>query len=231
MIQLDVLYEDNHLLVVNKPAGLATMGALPGEDTLAEVAKRYLKRKYDKPGNVYVGVVSRLDNPVSGAIVLARTSKAASRLSEQFREHQVEKRYWALSSSKDAAAGLPDAGQLLNWLRKDESRRCMCVCGPRAAGAVRAELTYRVLLRLPQRLWLELNLITGRKHQIRVQLSDAGCPIDGDSRYGSRVAFPHGIALHSRWLQFEHPVRHELLTFTAPLPESWPALPPQLARC
>ena len=177
MIRLEVLYEDNHLLVVNKPAGIATMGALTGEDTLAETAKRYLKNRYNKPGNVFWGVVSRLDSPVTGAVVLARTSKAASRLSEQFREREVQKRYWALTTAERSAVRLEPSGRLIHWLRKDESRRRMVVCGQQIPGAVRAELTYRTLLQQTPYNWLELHLITWRKHQIRVQLAGTGGPM------------------------------------------------------
>jgi 23S rRNA pseudouridine1911/1915/1917 synthase len=225
---LDVLYEDNHLLAVNKPAQLATMGVADDRPTLLTLAKEYVRRKYDKPGNVFLGIVSRLDAPVTGVVLLARTSKAAQRLTKQFRERSVEKTYWAL------VAGIvePPAGRLLHYLRKDDRHRRMHVCEPQSPGAQRAELTYRVLdeADAPRSrasaaaTLLEVRLLTGRKHQIRVQLSAAGFPIVGDRKYGSRRAFPQGIALHARRLVVVHPVRKVVLTIEAPLPPSWHGL-------
>jgi 23S rRNA pseudouridine1911/1915/1917 synthase len=237
---LDVLYEDNHLLAVNKPAMLPTMGVAEDRAALLGVAKDYVRRKYNKPGNVYLGIVSRLDAPVTGVVLLARTSKAAGRLSAQFRDRDVEKVYWAIVEGRME----PAEGRLVDFLRKDERHRRMHVAAASAAGAQRAELTYSVMGKdretgrqmelqvvdvspcLPVSLspglsLLEVRPLTGRKHQIRLQLSHAGYPIVGDRKYGSTMAFPAGIALHSRRLVIEHPVSKMQLAFEAPLPASW----------
>src|SRR5262245_61476525 len=194
---LEVLYEDNHLLAVNKPAMLPTMGVADDRESLLDVAKDYVRRKYNKPGNVYLGIISRLDAPVTGVVLLARTSKAASRLSAQFRERDVEKTYWVIVEGHID----PPAGRLVDHVRKDERHRRMHIAPATTSDAQRAELSY---VTLPHELGplslLEAQLHTGRKHQIRVQLSHAGFPIVGDRKYGSRHAFSPGIALHSRRL-------------------------------
>lgn len=214
---LQIVFEDNHLLVIVKPAGLATMGVVEGTPSAVTEAKRYLKRTYNKPGNVYVGIVSRLDAAVSGVLVLARTSKAAARLSEQFRESQPEKIYWA------AVEALPDppAGRLEHWLLKDEPHRCMSIVKPHTKGAQRAKLSYRLLQPLKAGALLEVQLETGRKHQIRLQLAEIGCPVLGDKKYGSQRPFPAGIALHARKLTLDHPTKKTRLEFVAPLPAAW----------
>jgi 23S rRNA pseudouridine1911/1915/1917 synthase len=223
---LEVLYEDNHLLAVNKPAMLPTMGVSEDRPSLLAAAKDYVRRKYAKPGNVYLGIVSRLDAPVTGVVLMARTSKAAARLAEQFRERDVEKIYWAIVEGVIE----PRAGQLVDFLRKDERHRRMHIAGANAPGAQRAELAYRALVdepgapRLSDRAWatlLEVRPVTGRKHQIRVQLAQAGFPIVGDRKYGSRREFAAGIALHARRLVVEHPVRHTPVAIEAPLPAEW----------
>jgi 23S rRNA pseudouridine1911/1915/1917 synthase len=216
-LQLNVLYEDNHLLVINKPAGLATMGVADDTPSALQLARRYIRKKYDKPGNVYLGVVSRLDAPVSGLLVFARTSKAASRLTEQYRSGAVEKYYWALVAGRVD----PVEGDLTNWVRKDERHRRMHIASPRTPGAQRAVLTYRTLQTIPAATLLEIRLHTGRKHQIRLQLSHAGHPILGDRKYGSRRKFPAGIALHGRRLVLQHPVRRQRLELVCPSPPSW----------
>ena len=213
---LDVLYEDNHLLVINKPAGLATQGVADDEPSAVKLAKEYLKGKYKKPGNVYLGIVSRLDAGVSGVLVLARTSKAAARLSEQFRERQARKVYWAIV---DKPPKQNDA-TLTDWLKKDEKTQRMVVTSAHAIGAQKARLSYRLLQPLPSGSLLEIELETGRKHQIRVQLAHLGCPILGDHKYGSRRKLAVGIALHAHLLEIIHPVSKEAMRFTAPLPES-----------
>jgi len=226
---LDILYEDNHLLVVNKPAMLPTMGVAEDRPSLLGMAKEYLRRKYLKSGNVYLGVVSRLDAPVTGVVVLARTSKAAGRLAKQFRERLVEKIYWAIVEGQIE----PAAGKLTDLVRQDERHRRMHVASQPAAGVQAAELCYRTLdegsgeprLRLPQAATLlEVRPLTGRKHQIRLQLSHAGFPILGDRKYGSRRAFGNGIALHARRLVIEHPVTKIKLVLEAPPPTSWSKL-------
>ena len=215
---LSFLYEDNHLLVVNKPSGLATQGAAEGSASVVTAAKSYLKQKHNKPGNVYLGVVSRLDAATSGVLVLARTSKAAARLSEQFRTGGVEKTYWALLERRPD----PAEATLTHWLLKDDRRMRMVVARPHTKGAQKARLTYKLLQQLGPRALIEVQLHTGRKHQIRVQLAELGWPIAGDRKYGSKVAFAGGgIALHARRLTFDHPTTRKRLTFEAPPPAVW----------
>jgi 23S rRNA pseudouridine1911/1915/1917 synthase len=226
---LDVLYEDNHLLAVNKPAMLPTMGVAEDRPSLLTAAKDYVRRKYAKPGNVYLGVVSRLDAPVTGVVLLARTSKAAARLSKQFRERDVEKIYWAMVEGTID----PPAGLLADYLRKDERHRRVHTTTPQSPGAQLAELAYRTLGSQPgeprlrsstSATILEVRPKTGRKHQIRVQMARAGCPIVGDRKYGSTRGFAKGIALHSRRLVIEHPVSKMQIDVEACLPESWHSL-------
>ena len=212
-----VLFEDNHLLAVVKPAGLPTMGVEAGRPSVISLARQYLKEKCHKPGNVYLGVVSRLDASVTGVLVLARTSKAARSLVEQFRDRAVGKVYWALVARPPD----PPAAEIVDWLRKDEPLRKMLVCAPHAPGAVEARLSYRLLRELADAAWLEVELQTGRKHQIRVQLAARRLPVLGDHQYGSGLAFAAGIALHARQLNFVHPVRQTPLELVAPVPRSW----------
>lgn len=223
---LNILYEDNHLLVVNKPAGLPTMGVSEDRPSLISRARDYIRERYHKPGNVYLGVVSRLDAPVSGAIVIARTSKAASRLNAAFRKREVQKSYLSLVEGHLKEP----AGELVNFLRKDERNRRMHTTHSSSEGAQRAVLQYRVVAEMEMASLLEVKLETGRKHQIRVQLAKLGHPIMGDSKYGSTKSFREGIALHSRVVEFEHPVRRELLRFVAPLPDAWPPEARRLAE-
>ena len=216
---LNVLYEDNHLLAVCKPAGLPTMGVAPDRASLLTVAKQYIKEKYDKPGNVYLGIVSRLDAPVTGVVLIARTSKAASRLSEQFRNRDIEKRYWALAQRPPK----PGSGTWTDWVRKDERHRKVLISEPDVAGAQQAILSYRTVRIVKSVAHLEIELITGRKHQIRVQLAAHRSPVLGDRKYGSHMSFADGIALHARELQFSHPVQKTPVHLIAPLPPSWRA--------
>ncbi len=217
---LSILYEDNHLLVIDKPAPLATMGAEAGEPSLVSMAKGYLQTKYNKPGNVYLGVVSRLDSFVTGVIVLARTSKAASRLTDQFRRRSVEKTYWAI-----VADPLPnESGTLEHHIFKNDLRRRMETVKnsqPVPVDAKLARLAYQVIGTRADRSLLEVKLETGRKHQIRVQLESIGCPIVGDRKYGSEISFKKGIALHSRCLSFDHPTTRQRLRFESALPPWW----------
>jgi 23S rRNA pseudouridine1911/1915/1917 synthase len=222
---LEVLYEDNHLLVVNKPAMLPTMGVADDRPSLLSAVKDYIRVKYAKPGNVYLGVVSRLDAPVTGVVLLARTSKAAGRLAKQFRDREVEKVYWAIVEGTVE----PSEGRLIDYLRKDERHRRVHASAAEAPGAQVAELQYRTIgslrgepqLRDPSASLLEVRPHTGRKHQIRVQLSQAGFPILGDRKYGSLRRFPAGIALHARRLVARHPVSKMQMEFEAPLPAAW----------
>jgi len=218
---VDVLYEDNHLLVVNKPAGLPTMGVSQGRASLLAMAKEYIKRRYQKPGNVYLGILSRLDAPVTGVGLLARTSKAARRLTEQFRSRAVEKVYWALVEGTMR----PASGNCVDWIAPDDRHRQMHVVGPTMPGAQEARLGYRRLALFEGCSLLEVTLETGRKHQIRLQLSERGHPILGDRKYGSCQAWPAGIALHARRLAVIHPTGGSSLTFEAPPPGPWKRFP------
>ncbi len=217
---LTILYEDNHLLAIAKPAGLPTMGVAEGTPSLLSEARQYIKHKYNKPGNVYLGAMSRLDAPVTGVILLARTSKAAARLTEQFRTHAAKKTYWAL------VEGLiePAAAECVDWLAPDERHRRMHIVGAKVAGAREARLTYRRLQALPQASLVEVQLETGRKHQIRLQLASRGHPVLGDRKYGATRVFSPGIALHARRLVVQHPVKAEAVVLSAPLPASWSRL-------
>jgi len=218
-----ILHEDNHCLAVDKPAGLLSQGDSTGEPSVVDLARDYLKARFAKPGNVYVGLVHRLDRPTSGVLLLARTSKGASRLSEQFRDGQVAKTYEAI-----AEGSWPDeAGEWEDWLLKDDRTNVVAAVPPRTPGAQSARVAYRVIARRPGRLTLELSPTTGRGHQLRVQLASRGLPIVGDSKYGARSrlmaldGLPR-IALHARELRFRHPTRPELLTIVAPPPADWP---------
>jgi len=215
--KVEVLYEDNHLLAINKPAMLATMGVDADRPSVITATREYLRRKYDKPGNVYVGVVSRLDGPVTGLLLLAKTSKAAARLSEAFRTRAVRKIYWAVVEGQID----PPCGTLENYLRKDERHRKVHVTNAGAEGAQLARLAYQTLNVAGGVSLIRVELETGRKHQIRVQLARAGHPVVGDQKYGSREPFSSGIALHARALELEHPVRRQPLCIEAPLPRSW----------
>lgn len=215
---LEVLYEDNHLLVVNKPAGLATQGVADGTASVLTRAKEYLKQKYKKPGKVYLGVVSRLDLTVSGVLVLARTSKAADRLTKQFQSGQVEKVYWALVER----APEPAEGDLSHWVLKNDRERRMEVAAPRARGAQQARLSYRTLGDEKLGTLVEVRLHTGRKHQIRLQLATIHCPVVGDRKYGCRKPFvPDAIALHCVKLVIEHPTTKERVEVSSKPSGSW----------
>lgn len=214
---LEILYEDNHLLAVVKPAGVPTMGVGDDRMSLLSVARQYVKARYEKPGNVYLGIVSRLDAPVTGVVLLARTSKAAARLSEQFRLRKVEKIYWALVSGRVS----PARGAWTDFLVPDERHRRVWTARPGQPDAREARLSYRRLKVIEGGSLLEIRPETGRKHQIRVQCAVRGHPIVGDRKYGSRVAFPAGIALHARQLTVKHPVRDERIELVAPLPATW----------
>ena len=214
---LNILYEDNHLLAVLKPAGLATMGVSDDRPSLLLLAKDYIKRRYRKPGNVYLGVMSRLDAAVTGVVLFARTSKAAARLTEQFRTHAVEKVYWAVVEGRLE----PPAGSFTDHLSKDEPHHRMQVVRAAAPGAKSATLTYRKLAVVEGQTLVEIRLETGRKHQIRLQFAHRGHPILGDRKYGGRLGFPSGIALHARRLTIEHPVKGVRIVIEAPLPDVW----------
>jgi len=212
---MDILYEDNHVIALNKPSGLATMGLPDGEETLFTQTKAYIKEKYAKPGEVYLGVVSRLDVPVSGVVIFARTSKAAARLNEQFREHTIEKIYAALVEGTIT----PLECECVDYLCEDKRHRK--VMRTHSAEGKESKLRYRTLRQSGQCSLVEIHLETGRKHQIRVQLASRGFPIRGDIKYGAKMSFPGGIALHAWKLTFSHPTMKERIELTAPLPSTF----------
>ena len=215
-VGFSVLFEDNHLLIVNKEAGILVQGDATGDVPLADLAKEYIKQRYGKPGDVFLGVVHRLDRPVSGVVVLARTTKALERMNALFREKETKKIYWAIVKERPVLS----EGTLVHWLLKDEKKNKTTAFKQETAGALRAELNFRVIGPAEDRWLLEVNPITGRPHQIRVQLASMGCVISGDVKYGDKTANPDGsIYLHARRLSFVHPVKKESMTFEAPVPD------------
>jgi 23S rRNA pseudouridine1911/1915/1917 synthase len=222
-MNLDVLYEDNHCLAVNKPSGVPSQGDETGAVTIVDLASRYLKERYAKPGNVYVGLIHRLDRPTSGVLLLARTSKAAGRLSAQFRAGAIEKVYWAVVEGGPAE----DEGIWTDRLEKDRRANVSRVLVDGGEGGREARVAFRVLERWSDTALLELRPLTGRSHQLRVQLASRGLPILGDARYGARsrinaVDGGRRIALHARSLRFTHPTRGEVIDVQAPVPADWP---------
>lgn len=214
---LDILFEDNHCLAVAKPSGCLSTHFQGKEETLDRAVKAYLKEKYQKPGQVFLGVVHRLDRAVSGVLLFARTSKAAARLSEQFRESTVEKIYWAVVEGEVGRS----AGTLEDWLKKDLKTKRVEVVEPGTPKARQALLHYQVRATHGGLTWLEIRPQTGRTHQLRVQLAHHGHPIFGDATYGSVHTFGQAVALHARALTFLHPVRYEPITLIADLPRPW----------
>jgi 23S rRNA pseudouridine1911/1915/1917 synthase len=214
---LDILYEDNHCIAVAKPSGVTCAHFQGEEQTLDRLVKHYLKEKYRKPGQVFLGIVQRLDKPVSGVLLFARTSKAAARLCEQFREGTIEKVYWAIVEGQVQR----EAGSLEDWLRKNPLTRHVEVLEPHTPGARQSLLHYQRRGQNAGLTWLEVRPQTGRTHQLRVQLSHHGHPIYGDARYGSVRTFGNAIALHAHSLTFLHPVRYEPITVSADLPAAW----------
>ncbi|MDE7401900.1 MAG: RNA pseudouridine synthase [Muribaculaceae bacterium] len=214
---MEVVYEDNHLLIVNKRAGEIVQGDKTGDTPLSELVKVYLKEKYNKPGNVFCGVVHRIDRPVSGLVIFARTSKALERLNKMLREGEIHKTYYALVEGRPAN---PE-GLLENWLISDPRINKTFISKPHAEGAKLSRLEYRTIAQGDRYTLLEVNLLTGRKHQIRAQLSAMGHPIKGDLKYGAKRSNPDGgISLQSHRIRFEHPVSHNEIDVTAPpLPE------------
>lgn len=227
---MNVIYEDNHLLVVDKPAGMPTMGAESGVTTVHQWAADYLKRKYNKPGNVFVGIVSRLDRLTSGVLVLARTSKAASRLSIQFGgpgkskkvSSKAQKLYLAVVEGDPLNdSDWPISGSLVDFVWKDDGAHRMRVARGKRDDAQEARLQYCLLDRSQSQSLVAVRLLTGRKHQIRLQFADRGHPILGDQKYGSSRKFPSGVALHSWQLLITHPTKEHALRFHAPIPVAW----------
>ena len=213
---LNIIYEDNHVIVINKSASEIVQGDKTGDETLPDRIKAYLKEKYDKPGNVFCGVVHRLDRPTSGAVVFARTSKALERLNLQFRDKETNKVYWAITEKR------PDnnEGMLINFLKKNEKQNKSYVHSTEVPGSKKAILSYKYLLSSDRYHLLEITLETGRHHQIRCQLAAIGCPIKGDVKYGAKRPNTDGsISLHARYLSFIHPTTKEKMEFTALVPD------------
>jgi 23S rRNA pseudouridine1911/1915/1917 synthase len=213
---LTVIFEDNHLLVINKSPGVLVQGDETGDIPLVELGKDYIKHKYNKPGAVFLGVVHRLDRPVSGVVVLARTSKALERMNELFRDRETKKIYWAIVSAKPKQ----DSGTLIHWLAKDEKKNKTTAYSKETHGALRSELNYQIITQNNGEWLLEVNPITGRSHQIRAQLASMGCPIKGDLKYGaSEPNADASICLHARRLEFIHPVKKEKIVLECDPPD------------
>lgn len=211
----EVIYEDNHLLIVNKAAGILVQGDITGDVPLVTLGKEYIGKKYRKPGAVFLGVVHRIDRPVSGVVVFARTSKALERMNALFRENKTKKTYWAIVENEPPA----QTGKLIHWLLKDAKKNKTTVFTRETDGALRSELRYHVLSRAEKQWLLEVAPVTGRPHQIRAQLAAMGCPIKGDLKYGFPTPLEDAsIALHARKLEFAHPVKKEPVVAEAPLP-------------
>ena len=213
---IEVLYEDNHIIAVNKRSSDIVQGDKTGDTPLSERVKEYLKKKYDKPGNVYLGVIHRLDRPVSGVVIFAKTSKALSRMNDMFRLHDVEKVYWAVVKNKPE----PPTGTLVNFLKKNEQENKSYIQETNVKGAQKAELNYRVVGKSERFFLLEVIPKTGRHHQIRAQLAAIGCPIKGDVKYGYERTNEHGgIHLHALKIEFIHPVHKTKTEIAASLPD------------
>ena len=211
----DILYEDNHLLIVNKHCGDLVQPDPSGESALEDQIKAFVKRRDAKPGDVFLGVVHRIDRPVSGAVLFAKTSKALTRLNEMIREGRIRKVYWALTERTPD----PESGELRHYILRDARTNRSRACDGPKPGAKEARLRYETLGAGTNYTLVEVELLTGRHHQIRAQLSKIGCPIRGDLKYGARRSLPGGgISLHSRRVEFEHPVRREPVSVTAPAP-------------
>lgn len=216
---MEILYEDNHLIIVNKAVGEIVQGDKTGDEPLVETLKRYIKQKYNKPGAVFCGVTHRLDRPVSGVVVFARTSKALERMNKLFADHeQIKKTYWAL------VAGCPEneSGTLEHWIVRNEKMNKSFAYDNEKCGAKKAVLDYQVMWKGERYTLLNVILHTGRHHQIRCQLAAMGCPIKGDLKYGAKRSNPDGgICLHARSIEFEHPVSREMVRVEAEQPDNW----------
>ena len=226
---MEVLYEDNHIIIVNKAPGEIVQGDKTGDVPLSHAVAEWLKEKYAKPGNVFVGVTHRLDRPVGGVVVFAKTSKALSRLNEMFRTGQIHKRYWAITR------GVPPEpeGELVHYITTTERNNKSYASATPRPGAKEARLRYRRLAEGENYRLIEVELLTGRKHQIRVQLSAIGCPIRGDLKYGDRRSNPDGsISLLAREIRFIHPVSGKEIHVVAPVPDDnlWRALAAEASR-
>ncbi len=213
--KLQILYEDNHLIAINKPAGLLVQGDKTGDVALVDLVKDYIKKQYNKPGDVFLGITHRIDRPVSGVCVFARTSKALERMNEKFREREIKKTYWALIKKRPNN----DEGKLIHYLTKDHDKNKSKASLSEKPNSKKAELSYKLLGELSGYKKLQINPVTGRPHQIRVQLSTAIGPIVGDVKYGYKEMLEDGsICLHARELSFNHPVKKEPLKIFAKTP-------------
>lgn len=213
---MKVVYEDNHIIIVNKHSGEIVQGDKTGDKPLSDTVKEYIKQKYNKPGNVFLGVVHRLDRPVSGLVVFAKTSKALSRLNDMFRTGDVHKTYWAVVKHRDIAM----EGTLTDWLTRNERQNKSYAHEREVPGAKKAVLKYKVRAVADNYMLIEVTLLTGRHHQIRCQLSHMGCPIKGDLKYGAPRSNPDGsISLLSRRVEFVHPVSKENIVAYADVPD------------
>ena len=211
----EVIYEDNHILIVNKQSGEIVQGDKTGDTPLVETMKQYIKEAYAKPGNVFLGVVHRLDRPVSGLVIFARTSKALSRLGNMFRNGDVHKTYWALTKNTPEKT----QGTLVHWLVRNEKQNKSYAYDREVPNSKRAELDYKVIAKSDNYTLIEVNLKTGRHHQIRCQLAKIGCPIKGDLKYGAKRSNPDGsISLCAHAVEFVHPVSKKMIRVVAPLP-------------
>ena len=214
---MTVLYEDNHIIIVNKAVGEIVQGDKTGDEPLSTTVAAYLKEKYNKPGDAFIGVVHRLDRPTSGIVVFAKTSKALERLNDMFRNGQVHKTYWAIVKNRPPM----EEGTLTHWLIRNEKQNKSYAYDRERAGSKVAILDYRLLCSLTNYHLVEVDLKTGRHHQIRCQLAKVGCPIKGDLKYGFDRSNPDGsICLHARRVQFVHPVSKILVDVTAPVPDN-----------
>ena len=213
---MTVVYEDNHIVVVNKTSSEIVQGDKTGDTPLSEMVKQYLKEKYNKPGNVFIGVTHRLDRPVSGLVVFAKTSKALPRLNEMFRNGEVKKTYWAIVKECPKET----EGELVHYLVRNEKQNKSYAYDKEVKNSKKAVLHYKLIGHSQNYYLLEVDLKTGKHHQIRCQLAKMGCPIKGDLKYGSPRSNPDGsICLHARTVQFVHPVSKEMIRLTAPVPE------------
>jgi 23S rRNA pseudouridine1911/1915/1917 synthase len=213
---MTVLYEDNHIIAVNKSSSEIVQGDKTGDQPLSETIKAYLKEKYNKPGDVFLGVTHRLDRPVSGVVLFAKTSKALTRLNEMFKTQEIKKTYWALVKEKPEQS----EGRLEHYLTRNEKQNKSTAYDKERSDAKKAVLSYRLIAHSDTYYLLEVHLETGRHHQIRCQLAKMGCPIKGDLKYGFPRSNPNGgISLHARSVEFIHPVSKEHIYLTAPVPE------------
>lgn len=213
---MQVIYEDNHIIIVSKASGEIVQGDKTGDEPLSETVKQYIKEKYQKPGNVFLGVVHRLDRPVSGLVMFAKTSKALSRLCNMFRDGDIHKTYWALTRNRPAR----EEGTITSWLVRNEQQNKTYSYDHEVRNSKKAILKYKVIGQTDNYNLIEVNLLTGRHHQIRCQLASIGCPIKGDLKYGASRSNPDGsISLLSHRVQFIHPVSKESIDIVAPIPD------------